>query len=89
VFVCENYDPTLLTEEEFRFSDNTTYSVRFAISGTHLRGKVWLASTPQPTRWSFDATDGTISTPGAVGFSLGTGEDRTPSNWYVDDVIIT
>jgi hypothetical protein len=85
----ENYhDVAHLALRPFRFADNTAYSARFAVSGTHLRVKVWLSSTPEPMRWSIDAIDGTISTPGAVGFSLGTGEEKAPSNWYVDDILI-
>lgn len=45
----------------------TRFRVRFALSGTSLMAKVWLASVDEPAGWQATATDSSFTTAGSIG----------------------
>lgn len=65
------------------------YALRFAVKGSVLKAKAWLASDPEPKQWAVRATDTDITTAGDLGVSalLGTGSTNTlPLTQTWDDV---
>lgn len=50
------------------YAANVVYRVRFAIFGTSLMSKIWLASGTEPAGWQSTITDSDLTLPGGVGF---------------------
>jgi len=52
---------TQLANVPFAASTNTTYSIRFNVTGTTLNAKVWQTGTPEPTNWMATGSDSSLS----------------------------
>lgn len=71
---------------------NKWYWLRFQVSGTALRCRIWADGVAEPGTWNIDTTDASISSGGFVGiysrnadgevdwFSAGTGGDTPPDS---------
>lgn len=46
---------------------DTRYGLRLQITGSVLRGRIWLAARPEPDTWTVTTTDTALAAPGAVG----------------------
>jgi hypothetical protein len=46
----------------------TDYITRFRVSGTSIKLKTWLASEPEPSEWTVETTDESLTADGWVGF---------------------
>ncbi|NUL03605.1 poly-gamma-glutamate hydrolase family protein [Streptomyces lunaelactis] len=45
----------------------TRFGVRLQITGSALKARVWLASTPEPTTWNVETTDASLTAAGQIG----------------------
>lgn len=45
----------------------TRFAVRFQITGSTLKARVWLASAPEPTTWNVETTDSNLTAAGQIG----------------------
>jgi len=76
------------TAATYQFVAGATYRAHFAARGHDLYASIWPTSQPEPSQWTLHIRDAGAITAGAVGFSLGPGSAKKPSNWYVDDVAL-
>ena len=67
---------------------NVAYKVRFQLQGTALRSRYWIATDPEPTAWSVQASDATF-TGGQVGIRAALGVTSSSANFLFDDFIAT
>ncbi len=52
-----NGTKTTVKSTSFSASTNTSYTIRFQVSGTILSARVWKTGTTEPTTWKLTATD--------------------------------
>jgi hypothetical protein len=74
------------------YTANTVYTVRFAVQGTSLMAKVWLASGTEPAAWQVTAVDTDLTLPGRVGFRSLTRAGLTnvpPIVFTFDSLVVT
>lgn len=46
---------------------NTWYTIKFSLSGTALKARIWVKGTTEPSTWNIDATDSTYTSGNLVG----------------------
>ena len=51
----------------FTLVQNTAYSLRVVMAGTHFQARIWQAGTTEPSTWLIDTTDSTYSAAGQFG----------------------
>lgn len=51
----------------YTFTPGAMFNVRFNVTGSTLSAKLWQVGQPEPTAWSVQATDTSITAAGAVG----------------------
>jgi streptogramin lyase len=56
-----NGNTTILKQVSFSAKANTSYTIRFSITGTTLAAKVWQTGTTEPSSWMATATDSTFA----------------------------
>lgn len=56
-----NGNATILKQVAFTAKANTSYTLRFSISGSTLSAKVWQTGTTEPANWMATATDTTFA----------------------------
>ncbi len=76
------------TAATFHVVRGATYDAHFAADGHDLYATIWPTGEPEPTHWALHVHDPATARPGAVGFTVGGGTAKKPSNWFVDDVAI-
>lgn len=69
----------------------TRFAVRFAVEGSTIRAKIWLASSTEPDDWTVTTTDSSLATGTLIGVQsilfIGTGNEPITFSW--DDLRTT
>lgn len=60
----------LVAKESYAFSNETWYDIRFQVSGTSIKGKVWSHGDSEPALWTIEATNSTVAGSGWVGINV-------------------
>ena len=60
---------TILKSVSFAAKANTSYTIRFQVSGTTLNAKVWATGSAEPSGWTVTASDNTFAS-GHVGIRI-------------------
>ncbi|RZQ59841.1 hypothetical protein [Amycolatopsis suaedae] len=68
----------------------TRFGLRMQVIGTTIRGKIWLASTPEPAAWTLETSDTELTAVGAIGtyHRLVTGTSNAPVVASWDDLVV-
>jgi hypothetical protein len=69
LYRCVNGASTQISVSGTLYSGSGDYQLKFQLSGTTLRGKVWQDGTGEPD-WQLTASDGNIAAPGEFGIQL-------------------
>lgn len=72
----------------FTYTAGAWYTVRLAMTGSTLTGKVWLRGGAEPSTWQLSATDTDLTAPASVGVRtlLGTATSNTPITAQFDSL---
>jgi hypothetical protein len=79
--------PDPLVEEAFTFTTGVPYRIIFGVVDTAIKLQIWRADQAQPTEWTTELIDTTISGTGTVGITVGAGNAANTSI-SIDDVIV-
>lgn len=78
----------LQTATSFTYTVNTWYRIIFGVVGSAIKFQIYLDGAAQPSTWTYQVTDTTITAAGPVGITAGAG-NAAATTFDIDDVVIT